>query len=311
MHPAYSVIFFTVASGAGYGLMFLLALLSLAGSLPAHTWFGATAVVLALAMVSAGLLSSTFHLGRPERAWRALSQWRSSWLSREGVLAIASYPAALTFGGAWAVKAPWHLPAAITAALAAATVIATAMIYASLKPIRQWHSHWVPAVYMTLALMSGALWLEFLALAFGLQLPVVGGLAPAAVAVAFVVKRSYWRMIDGIDSPSSPATATGLGHLGDVRLLDPPHTSQNYLQKEMGFRVARRHSEKLRRVASGAGFMIPFAASLLVPFLQIEIALALSGGAVVSAMLGLLVERWLFFAEATHTVTLYYGAAKV
>ena len=88
MQPAYSVIFLTTATGTGYGLLALLGILRATGDLPDDRAFGVFALGLALALISAGLLASTAHLGRPERAWRALSQWRSSWLSREGVLAI-------------------------------------------------------------------------------------------------------------------------------------------------------------------------------------------------------------------------------
>ena len=86
MHPAYSVIFFTSASGGGYFLLTLLGVFGALGVLPPDPVLGLIAFGLAFAMVTAGLLSSTFHLGHPERAWRAFSQWRSSWLSREGVL---------------------------------------------------------------------------------------------------------------------------------------------------------------------------------------------------------------------------------
>ena len=96
MHPALSIIFFTTASGAGYGLLVLLGLGGAFGWLPAERGFGLVGMGLSLGLITAGLLSSTFHLGHPERAWRALSQWRSSWLSREGVMAIATYaPAGL------------------------------------------------------------------------------------------------------------------------------------------------------------------------------------------------------------------------
>src|SRR5690606_16348531 len=80
VHPAASVILFTTTSGAGYGLLALLGLLGPAGLVPQGRWFGFAGLGLALALVTAGLLASTFHLGRPERAWRAVSQWRSSWL---------------------------------------------------------------------------------------------------------------------------------------------------------------------------------------------------------------------------------------
>src|SRR6476469_547153 len=90
MHPAFSVIFFTTASGAGFGLFAWLGLMAATGSLPSKLATGAMLVVGAMFAV-AGLFSSVAHLGQPTRAWRAFSQWRSSWLSREGVLATACF----------------------------------------------------------------------------------------------------------------------------------------------------------------------------------------------------------------------------
>ena len=101
MHPVPSIIAFTTASGAGYGLLFLLAVTAPAGLLPTGRWFGLTALLLALGLITFGLSASLFHLGHPERAWRALSQWRSSWLSREGLMALLTYPPALAFGAGW------------------------------------------------------------------------------------------------------------------------------------------------------------------------------------------------------------------
>ena len=97
MHPAFSVIFFTSASGAGYGLLTLLGLFATLDWLPLNAPFNLSVITLALVLITAGLLSSTAHLGHPERAWRALSQWRSSWLSREGVFAIITYIPASIF----------------------------------------------------------------------------------------------------------------------------------------------------------------------------------------------------------------------
>src|SRR4249919_3700477 len=90
MHPAFSVIFFTSISGAGLGLLAWLGGLMLFGRLPSA---GLTIVALLLGAILAalGLCSSVLHLGQPMRAWRAFSQWRSSWLSREGVLALATF----------------------------------------------------------------------------------------------------------------------------------------------------------------------------------------------------------------------------
>src|SRR5882672_7010784 len=98
MHPSFSVIFFTTASGAGYGLLALLGVLTPLGVVPVSQLFGFVAMALAFGGITAGLISSTFHLGRPERALRAFSQWRSSWLSREGVAAVLTYVPAGLFG---------------------------------------------------------------------------------------------------------------------------------------------------------------------------------------------------------------------
>ena len=104
MHPAFSVIFFTSASGAGYGLLTLLGLFATLDWLPLNAPFNLSVITLALVLITAGLLSSTAHLGHPERAWRALSQWRSSWLSREGVFAIITYIPASIFLVGWGVS---------------------------------------------------------------------------------------------------------------------------------------------------------------------------------------------------------------
>jgi DMSO reductase anchor subunit len=313
MHPAFSVIFFTTASGAGYGLLALLGVGAALELLPADRLFGCLAFALSLGLITAGLLSSMLHLGHPRRAWRAITQWRSSWLSREGVLALATYVPAGLFAIGWVVLAAnrgvWAWLGLAGAALAVLTVTATAMIYASLRTIHQWCNAWVVPNYLALALMTGALWLAALMQAFGLPATWIGWLALAAVALAAVLKLGYWRFIDTGRSASTAESATGLGALGTVRMLDPPHTQENYLQREMGYRIARKHAAKLRASALLLGFVVPAALTalaLLVP--AAAVGISATWLAALSASAGVLVERWLFFAEAKHVVTLYYGA---
>ena len=324
MHPAYSVIFFTVASGAGYGLLAALALLGLANALPASAGFAWTSLIVAFVLITVGLLASTVHLGHPERAWRALSQWRSSWLSREGVLAILTYPVAAAFAIGWLFLAEsdgavaqldgWVRAIALaTAVLALATVFATAMIYRGLAPIHQWHNDWVPVGYVGLGAMSGGAWLFALGQIFGVGPPWTGGLAAALIALGLGLKLGYWRYISSTRGAATPETATGLGAIGKVQLLDPPHTEENYLQKEMGYRIARKHAGKLRRLAVAGGFVAPIALIAVASTMAGTgwagwLAAILSLIAVLSMMSGLVIERWLFFAEAKHSVMLYYGA---
>jgi DMSO reductase anchor subunit len=140
MNPAPSIVVFTTASGAGYGLLAWLGVLRPLGLLPADAGFALLALLLAAVLITAGLLSSLKHLGRPERAWRALSQWRSSWLSREGVAAIATYIPLVAMGYALLTEAPRLAQAAglLAAAGAVVTIWCTGMIYGSLKTVRQW-----------------------------------------------------------------------------------------------------------------------------------------------------------------------------
>jgi DMSO reductase anchor subunit len=311
VHPSFSVIFFTTASGAGYGLLALLGVLAPLGIVPHGTLFAFVALGLALGLVTAGLLSSTFHLGRPERALRAFSQWRSSWLSREGVASIATYIPAGLFAALWVfygIVSP--VLGFLAATCAVVTVICTAMIYRSLKPIQRWHNGWVVPNYLAFALMTGVLWLALLLQLFGAAKQDIAWVAPGAIVLTSVLKLGYWRFIDTSSSTSTAESATGLGALGKVRLFEAPHTSENYLLKEMGFQIARKHAAKLRRIAFVLAFALPFLLSL-VPLLAMGWPAALATLlAAPLATIGVLTERWLFFAEAKHAVMLYYGAAR-
>lgn len=311
MDPAYSVILFTSSSGAGYGLLAWLALARLTGAWDIAPAAALAACLLALALVTVGLLSSTFHLGHPERAWRAMSQWRSSWLSREGVLAVLLYPPALLFTAGWAwsaVPAPWMTAAAwATLLLALATVASTGMIYASLKTIPRWHNGWVVPVYLALALASGGLLFALLLGASGAANPPSLVLLLATLAVSWLLKWLYWHHIDHQKPASTTGTATGLGFLGKVRQLEAPNTAENYLLKEMGYRVARRHAHKLRRHALLLGFLLPGLLLIIAANLPGAGQVVALGVAVLLGLAGVLIERWLFFAEARHAVTLYYG----
>jgi DMSO reductase anchor subunit len=312
MHPAYSVIFFTSASGGGYLLLALLGLFGAMGVLPPDVVLGLVGFGVGFVMVTAGLLSSTLHLGHPERAWRAFSQWRSSWLSREGVLSMATYVPAGLQAILWIFFGRTSAALAIlTALLAVATIAATAMIYASLKPVQRWSNGFVLPNYLLLGWASGATWLALIA---AIALPAYFGgialdwLAIIGLSLAALGKLAYWRFIDRSRSAATPESATGLGAIGKVKLFAAPHTEENYLLKEMGYKVARKHALKLRLIALGIGFTAPAILVFLATFVVGWAAVLLLALATIGNAIGTLTERWLFFAEARHTVTLYYGS---
>ena len=315
MHPTFSIIGFTTAAGAGLALLFLAGIGEPLALLPDSRWFGVAVLGLAFVLTAGGLVASAFHLGRPERAWRAFSQWRSSWLSREGVLSVLTFVPAAIFAIGWVIfGARSHgigFAGFLAAMLAAGTVYCTGMIYASLKPIRQWHNRWTVPNYLLLALMSGLLLLDFV-IRFWRDAPSgTAVLTVVAVVVGWAAKEAYWRSIDRGIAPSTVASATALGSRGRVRLLEPPHTQDNYLLQEMGYRIARKHRGRLRVVARIALFLLPAILTLVALFDGRAAGAAAAALAIASAALGLAVERWLFFAEAQHTVMLYYGVEAV
>ena len=306
MHPAYSVILFTTATGAGYGLLVLLALVGISHGEATTIAFGLTSMVIALGLISIGLLASTFHLGHPARAWRALSQWRSSWLSREGVLAIVTYVPAVLFGVVWSglIHAPDLIKplAVITVVLAMLTVMSTGKIYSTLKTIRAWHNPWTVWVYLTFALATGGTILAAITSVFGNFPAFLVYFSSAWMAVALIVKVLYWRSVDAAPRDLTMGDATGLGRLGKVGQWELPHSVPNYVQKEMGYAVARKHAAKLRKLVIAA---LVLAILLMLSALVVPHAALLSMALVLFASV---VQRWLFFAEAQHVVTLFYGA---
>ena len=317
MHPAKSVIFFTTASGAGYGLMIWLALLPSFGFLSADFFFGFVALGIGFALIVSGLLSSTLHLGHPERAWRALSQWRSSWLSREGVAAILTFIPLGIFSLSW-VFASQNTGIAgmigmVAAVMCLTTVYTTSMIYGSLKAIPAWHNGWTVASYLILSLMTGALLALLLGALFGNSALVAQMTNPLLLllVIGLVIKLFYWRKISYGSPVSTAESATGLGQFGKVSFAASPHDQDNYLLKEMGFKIARKHSRKLRILAGILGFVLPFAMILAASWAAGMLPVLLIAGAALFCGIGIIFERWLFFAEAKHVVTLYYGETEI
>lgn len=311
MKPALSVIFFTVMSGAGYGLWCLLGIALAAGAYPLAGTGVLVPLGFAFALVTAGLLASTMHLGRPERAWRALSQWRSSWLSREGIASLVTYlPMLAVAGFAYTGRAGpgLRIGGALLALGALTTIFCTANIYRSLKTIAAWRTRQVLPLYFMFALLSGGLWLwAWLALATGATTSLAFPLALLGLAIiAAVIKVDHWQCVDALPV-NTAGHATGLEMLGRVRAFEGPVTEESYLTREMAFVLARKHGARLRRIA-----LTLFG---LAPALGIAVALAsgeawLAPIAALTAIAGLFVERWLFFAEARHTVAAFFPHAQ-
>lgn len=305
MHPAISVIFFTVLSGAGFGMLAMIGLDFPMANNPVNV-FIISAVGVGLAAV--GLVSSTFHLGRPERAWRAFSQWRSSWLSREGVAAVLTLCLYGIYALWWMIEGERIVWLGTLVSLGSMiTVFTTSMIYAQMKTVPHWNTILTPFMYLAFSICTGFLLTAGLAIGHaygGDTLPII---SIVAVIGAWAIKVLWWQHAGKSafgKSNSSVESATGLGKIGTVRLLDRPHSGPNYLTKEMVHVIGRKHASRLKLIAMLVGGLLPLTIVMLV-YLAIVPQLALFVAALLM-IIGLFAERWLFFAEAEHSVSLYY-----
>lgn len=288
MHPAPSVILFTTLSGLGFGLLFFLGL----GMPDVSGWVAFVFYAIAFGLSVGGLMASTFHLGHPERALKAFTQWKSSWLSREGWCAVI----ALIFMGLFAIGAVffgqrWGALGILGTLFSLATVFTTSMIYTQLKTIPRWNMKLTPAMFLSFSLAGGAL------------LAGQTGVAVPLLVIAAMIQALYWWLGDKAfaQSGTNMGTATGLGQRGAVTAFEPPHTGTNYLLREFVHVVGRKHADKLRIISFLLAFFVPVIL-LLLPFNHFFALLA-----VLSHLAGVAVSRWLFFAQAEHVVGLYYG----
>ncbi len=288
MHPAPSIILFTTLSGLGFGMLAFLGI----DAAPPTGWSAFAFLVIAFALAGGGLLASTFHLGRPERALKAFTQWRSSWLSREAWVSLLALSAMAAHGfGLVFLEQAWRLLGYAGSVLSLATVYATSMIYLQMRTVPRWN-HWSPPVlFLGFALAGGALVTGRVSVGLW-ALPLL-----AVVQVLAWIDQERREQSAGTDL----ATATGLGHAGRVRAFESPHTGESYLTREMVFQVGRRHATVLKVISVLLFTAVPVVL-LLLPFTHV-----LAVPAVASHLLGALIQRWLFFAEARHVVGHYYG----
>ncbi|MDA0708150.1 MAG: dimethyl sulfoxide reductase anchor subunit [Proteobacteria bacterium] len=296
MHPAFSVIIFTTFSGMGYGLFIWLCGGVLSGQAGLNQLEITIGTALSTILVGTGLVSSTLHLGHPERAWRAFSQWRSSWLSREGILSVLTFGPIVALGTITFFDVGFNdiiKPLAIFGILGSiATLYTTSMIYASLKAIPAWHNSWVILGYQAYALSSG-----------GVAYIMITGVELSFFVIilllaALIVKIATWIHIDKHRGQYTRESALGLADFGKAKTFEPAHSQKNYLEREMGYNLCPKKRIIIRWVALGCGFILP----AFILYIADNLAIL----ATFICLAGMMAERWLFFAEAEHVVRLYY-----
>ena len=289
MHPAPSIILFTVLSGFGFGLISIIGLLQF---LSVITMFDLIIYsIIGVIFATVGLVSSFFHLANKKNAIKSLSQWQTSWLSREAIASI--FCLLVVFGNIiWAVSQNNYISevGVVLSFLSLFTIFTTSMIYAQLKTVPSWNNALTPAIFVCAALTGGAILLTDYA---SLVLLLVFG----------TLQISFWYIADrGFqDTETSVGTALGYNKNEEIRPFDLAHTNRNYLLNEMVYKVARKHSVKIRYISFFMAFVFPMSLILIFPD-----NFSVSISAITIHLIGIYFSRWLFFAEAKHSVSFYY-----
>ncbi len=321
MHPAFSVIFLTTLIGAGQGLF--LALMTVqayadigALELPDGAYFGANSMI-ALLLLVAGLVASFFHLGHPERAWRSAAMWRTSWLSREvialpvfmglvfvyGLLHYLGYNPNLFGENAPPQGELTYLVGLLGVAAAFALFVCTGMIYACLKFLQEWNTPLTPINYTLFGIASGFTLATALAAWMAPELVTFyGGWAIAFTVLAFITRGASLIRNRRIKHRSTLATAIGVRHA----------QIQQKAQGAMGGSFnTREYFHGKTAVFLKSVKWIFLVLVFPVPILLLALGLQNGSGALLAMAfvvqyIGLLAERWFFFAQARHPQNLYY-----
>ncbi|MDX9766257.1 MAG: DmsC/YnfH family molybdoenzyme membrane anchor subunit [Ectothiorhodospiraceae bacterium] len=321
MHPAFSVIFLTTLIGVGQGLflaLFTVESYSAFGLLPAQErGYFALGGLIALAFLVGGLIASFFHLGRPERAWRSATRWRTSWLSREVIVLPAFMGMVFLYAAVHAIgfnpvlaTLPGQIPVTITlilgtlgTLLAFLLFLCTGMIYACLRFLREWHSSLTVINYVLLGGASGfVLATAYSAIAAPELVTVLGGWAVIITLLAFIGRGASLIRNARLKPKSTLQTAIGVKH-------------PRIVQKTQGFMGGSFNTREFFHGMTPA-FMrsikwIFLLAVFPLPVLLLAVGLGSGSSSLLLAAfvvqyLGLIAERWFFFAQANHPQNLYY-----
>ena len=325
MRPAFSVIFLTTLIGLGQGLFLALytgQLYSFFDLLPVQDSrsFYATGSTIALILLGGGLIASFFHLGHPERAWRAAAMWRTSWLSREVIVLPAFMGMLLLYGCAHYFS--WHTPlfelpggrsvdptlilGALATLLCFALFVSTAMIYASLRFLQEWHT---PLTVINYTLLGGASGFVLAGAFAAVTAPALSGFyagwAIIITTLAFIGRAASLIRNTRLRPRSSMRTAIGIKHPNIVQKTQGS-MGGSFNTREFFHGKSKHFMRAIKPAFVILTFIFPLALLTLVMSMPSFSGTALLGMAFILQYIGLLAERWFFFAEANHPQNLYY-----
>lgn len=316
MRPAWSVILFTTAIGVGQGLLVVMVVAEVLGRI--GVWpeqLGSDYVVAgicALSFMGFGLIASFFHLGKPERAWRSVSRWRTSWLSREVIVLPVTMCVSLLFtllhalAGNGVSSTTGTLVAGVAVVvLALALYLCTAMIYVCVRFIPQWSTPLTVLNFFLLGLASGATLATALGYLIGsIATEQLAGLAFFATIAAMIARILHLYANQRTVEKVTLRSAIGV-HSRRIKQVAKGFEGGSFNTREFRHGVAPLVFEAARYLLVVLAFLLPLTLIVLADKFLISVFFVYAAAI---QLLGVVVERWFFFADATHVQNLYYQA---
>jgi DMSO reductase anchor subunit len=324
MHPAFSVIFLTTLLGVGQGLFLALVtaqIYSAVELVPVEEsgFFYALGSFIALLFLIGGLVASFFHLGHPERAWRSAARWKTSWLSRE-VIALPAFMGIVALYGLIhgfnldftvvqlnpEVVVPFSLIIGVIGTFLCFTLfVCTGMIYASIRFLQEWAT---PLTVVNFILLGAASGFSFAAVYAAFKAPelinLFAGWALVLTVAAAITRISSLVRNSRLKPKSTPRSAIGIRHSRIVQVAQGAmggsfNTREYFHGKDKAF------VGMVKWVFMLLTFVVPL---VLLTMGLIQKAMLVFIAAALVQYVGLLAERWYFFAQANHPQNIYYQA---
>lgn len=314
MHPAFSLVFFTGMAGMAQGMVMSLLVLHLAGDPLPNQFMNYAAFPVILFLLAGGLSASFFHLGHPERAWRAILMWRTSWLSRE-VLVLPSFIGftVLAYIYSWQLNMIPNWLWLLLGIFAVLLWVCTAMIYQCIRFIQEWAHPMTMVNFIALGFASGwfllmtlfaiwSAWLPDQAIVTSQNFAGITGFTAFLLLLSLTLKLWIWKRNRALKPKSTLQSATGILQ-GPVRQISMGMMGGSFNTREFFHQQSNFFIANVRKLAFFGAYIIPVT---LLAVAVSQLSLNFIVIAFMVHLLGLMAERWLFFAESNHPQNLYY-----
>ena len=304
MKPNKSVIYFTVFTGMGYGMIIVLSLLIPTKLTSLTLNIKLYYSIISFLLIASGLLALRLYLDYPKKIWQTISHWKHSWFSRKALFTIITFIPLTVFYFSWIIlnnEILTNIFLIISAIFAILTIYCTSKIYSSLKAVPAWYNPFVTVLYILNGLVSGSLILFLIFYYFKIESYFLHNFIIIILPTTLFLKLLYWYSINKQESSNHDLT-NEIKNKNNTKIFGEQEREKNYLTFKMIKNINRSKSFSYRSICIILTYICPVYCLLQIPSLVVnhEISVITYSISTILAISGMLLERWLFFLESKH-----------